>query len=227
MMKFILLSLIFVSWSGFAHEATEHEPYFVHTCNFETALNAGRYSGEFEAITHHYLDQNCDLSVKEEAAFGTGEITRGGSVLFFTSFLFINSVLERLINEFKVDMNHVVKYAESDATPLYLAIRYFHGEDTYPFSKEDHKEAFQFFKMMIDAGADVNWVGELKETILMLVSRLSNNRNETLIQMLIDAGARLDAEDPLGDTAQDYLDQEPSTKYDSDYGLGRAKLTLL
>ena len=226
MMKFILLSLIFVSWSGFAHEATEHEPYLVHTCNFETAFDANGYSGDVETIIHHYLDQNCDLSVKEESVFGVGEVTRGGSILFFTSSFLINSVLERLINEFKVDMNHVVK-AEIDVTPLYLAISYFHRERNYPFSKEDHKEAFEFFKMMIDAGADVNWVDELGRTILMRASRLSNNRNETLIQMLIDAGARLDAKDHLDLTAQDYLDREPSTEYDSNYGWRRAKLTLL
>ena len=224
-MKFILLSLIFVSWSGFAHEATEHEPYLVHTCNFETAFDANGYSGEFEAIIHHYLDQNCDLSVKEESVFGTGEVTRSGSILFFTSFLLINSVLERLINEFKMDMNHIVKFADSDATPLHLAITFFHQKRNYPFSKEDHKEAFQFFKMMINSGADVNWTDEFGRTILMHAVNSSNNRNKALIQLLIDAGARLDVKDDYGFTAKDYVDREPSKEYDADYGW-RPRLTF-
>ena len=211
-MKYFVLILMFFSLNTFSHEVENHPEYLINSCNFDEALYTPPDSDDFEKELHHYLDQDCDFSIIENSSH---PITRMNRVLKTISIRLYTSILKRLINEFHMNMSTPILYSDNKIPPLYLAIEGFHTEANYPYKKEDHKKAFEFFELLLKSGADVNWEHPLyEETILIHAIKSSGNRNIYLIKLLIEYGARLDVEDSDGLTAKDYLDFTPSIEYE-------------
>ena len=214
MKHFALLTILF-SLQAFSHEIESHPEHLIHSCNFDEALYISSDSDDFEKELHHYLDQNCDFSIIEDPSY---PITRMERVLRMTFWNLYTSVLKRLINEFHMNTNIPILYFDDiKFPPLYFAITSFHDEANYPYRKKDHKEAFEFFELLLKSGADVNWQDEVEETILIHAIKSSGNRSIDLIKLFIKYGAKLDVEDFTGFTAKDYLGFAPSTEYDPDW----------
>ena len=162
----------------------------------------------------HYLDQNCDFSIKDRAYFLN---TRIQEVLLNTSWSLHIPVLEKLI-ELNVNFNTTFIFLEDkEVSPLYHAIysSNFYG---YTFTKEQHQKHLEFIELLLKNGADVNWKDKYGQTILMIASVKSNNTNKALLDLLIKHGADLDnITDSEGYTGRDYLNAKPPEEYDPDW----------